>query len=188
MKKSITLGMLFLCTISTACPLSVRIPALDRVRKNVENALHDGTKLIAVQANKLVTALGLGQKNDTLEDVKKILDSLKWSQQDELARTLVKLKSESVAQATSFLKDIIKIQCASSRMPLVTFAQELAHEEQLLNQSFGMILKCLSDKQKVHGTKSDEVACSIKAQSDRHTQFLQTLHQLIDITNELLML
>lgn len=115
--------------------ISVRIPALDRVRKKVDDALQEGKAMvsgISDQGCKMLQALGMQDKDKLLQDAEKILSGLHWSNQDGMVQTLVNLKKASGQQAAQFLKDAIKIRCAGTQSLLVTFAHELTHEERQL--------------------------------------------------------
>lgn len=184
--KYLSLAM-FLCTmVPSVFALSVRIPALDRVRTKVNQALQEGSTALVTQGNNVLTALGIRSEDKSLQDIEKTLESLSWSNQYDVVTTVLNLKKNSAEQAAQFLKDVIKKKCVGSASALMAFAHELANEEQKLQEVFNQLLKSLGTK-KLQG--SDAVASTDKLRMlfDQHSRLAQNLQQLIDESNALLM-
>ena len=164
--------------------LSIKIPALDRVRKKVDQVLQEGSTGSFQDGIKTIAELGMQNQQDPLQAAEQIIGALHWSKQHDVVASLLNAKKESVMQAAHFLKDIIKIKCAESKMPLIAFAQEIADEERKLKEVLNLLFKAMS----IRKPSDVDANNKIKILFDQHTTLSQNLQKLIGATNVLLMI
>lgn len=177
---------------------SLSMPSLDRIRKRVDEIVQNGKSLTLkdvikdgkittgknTQSSQILTGSDNTEKNE-LADVEKKLKELYWSQQGDFIDVLASLMKESEAKAAIALKDKMSERYPAVKGRLMTYAKDLASEEQQLS---GMITTVLrqsgSGGSKFSGKQEDKG--KTRELFEQHDRQIKALRRLIDITNTLL--
>src|SRR5206468_3239093 len=120
--------LFFACTMFQIASAKSFMPALDRMRKKVENALatipaQSPQELIKIGSTHCINALNQQSNNDVVVVEKKI-NSLYWSQLIDFVKTLTNTVGQSREQARSVLLAKIKERYADVRSSLSLFMQD----------------------------------------------------------------
>jgi hypothetical protein len=196
--QRLLMGIPIICCIHTVLATHSILPSIDRIRKKVEKSVSTNTnnfKTILAKAgitNNVVSGhhvlcgdKGPETKELNLADIEKAFDELYWSNQKEFVIELSYRTKQNDSQAIVHLKQKIKEKYSTVKTPLITYAQNLAHEEQQLDSLFQTWLR-LSNTSAINTNDKKHYIKKLKELYERHTQLKQTLEELIKITNTLI--
>ncbi len=175
------------------------LSSLKNVRDRIDNALQTGTavsfkKLLAAEVGNSKNWLVQGHqvfkasvdgKQENISDAERRLNGLFWSNQQEFIAMVADKMPHARNEAAQLMKDKIKEHCGGCKAPLITFAYELAGEEQQLNEFFTSLLRLAEAKNSYVGDK-ESYTKRLKDMFERHTTMTKSLQQLIGIANSLL--
>ena len=189
------------CTCAFA---KMSIPSIERIHKKVEAAKDSAislkdliksgdTKHLIINAEKgAIVSNGIfGVKTfqafeQQIEAADATLNSLYWSNQQDLIASLQNTIDNNPDKAAKQLKDRIKQQYPQTRSLLITFAQALDHEEQTLKGFATTLLKLSESKNALQENKESSTK-KLKALYEKHATLLEMVQKLTAITNTLLM-
>ncbi len=154
-----------------------RIPALDRLKKKVDEALASTPVKISSIAD-----IQNQRELQLLATIQQRCDTFYWCMMVELVKTLTELMSRSHEQAKTLLIEKIKTHYADKNEQLVHFIMALKEEQSMLQGLDTSLMKLLEAKNMQQTDK------------DKNAKFFQqspvykdTLQKLIYITNTLFM-
>jgi hypothetical protein len=182
----------------------ISIPSIERVHKKVEAAKEsalslrdlikngDTKHLIVNPEHGVIATNGIINKSITetaeqkLDDAEKTLNALYWSNQTDVITRLNTTTESSEYEAAKELKVLIKEKYPQTRSILVSFAQELEHEEDVI-KGFATTLLKLSEAKNSALANKDVFLKRLKELYNKHNMLSENLQKLTTLTNKLLM-
>jgi len=206
--KKILIGVVMVGVATVTLSARSMMPALDRVRNKVDNALRDkeqgGTMsfkdLLAKSGRiegdgKVLNCVLSATPEKTPErtstasaaSVEQLLNELYWGNQTEFIEKFCQVKSLVPEQALTLLKSKLEERYAKSKAPLVDFAHELAIELQKIDTCFDMLLQMLGERSASSVEKTNPFIEKMKELLAQREKLLYMLEKFTQNINHLLL-
>jgi hypothetical protein len=202
--KKILIGVVMVGVATVSLSARSMMPALDRVRNKVDNALRDkeqgstmSFKDLLAQSGRvegdgkvlncvLSATSGKAPDSTSSASVAQILNELYWSNQAEFIEKFCQAKAFAPDQALVLLKSKLEERYAKSKAPLIDFAHELAIELQKIDMCFDTLLEMMGQRSAMPAERVNSFIEKIKellAQREKLSymleKFTQTINQLL---------
>jgi DNA-binding transcriptional regulator YhcF (GntR family) len=203
--KKILLGLVVVGVATVTLSARSMMPALDRVRNKVDNALRDKEQGGTMSFKDLLAQNGRVEGDGKVlncvlsatpekapgststASVEQILNELYWSNQIEFIEKFCQAKSFVPEQALTLLKSKLEERYAKSKAPLIDFAHELAIELQKIDTCFDTLLQMLGQRSASPAEKNNPFIEKMKELLAQREKLLYMLEKFTQNINHLLL-